>query len=138
MTNKRFPAHVIPFLLVGPMVAVVGLGRSRTMYNAPQTTRFRTEAETKELRRDNLENTIDGFGLTYKQFIDLSGQKKILPTEYDSWRISTEIHDWYDNDQAPIDLSEDGLGKFVRVDISERVADDLRAKYNTKNLGGKK
>lgn len=131
--NKRkFPAYMVP-LLAMPLIASIGLlthTRSPGRYSFPTST-IRTEAEQRDLRKEGLEDTLDGFGMNYKSFVGVAGFERTLPTEYDNWKVSVDVNDnwFYRGRQVAVDLSEDGLGKSVQVDLSEQDAHKIIERY---------
>ena len=133
MENKRkFPAYMIP-LLAMPLIASIGLlthTKSPGRYSFP-TTIIRTEAEQRDLHRENLEDTFDGFGMNYKSFMEVAGWERTLPAEYDNWKVSVNVNEnWFNRGrQTAVDLSEDGLGKAVQIDLSERDANRIIEQY---------
>lgn len=104
----------------------------------PENGIFRTqkEQEQRELENEFLENTIDGFGMDYKSFINSTGFRRDLPAEYDNWKVSVDVNDDFikHGRQAAVNYSEDGLGKVVQINLSQRDADKIIEKYRT---GGK-
>ncbi len=131
--NKRkFPAYMVP-LLAMPLIASIGLlthTKSPGRYSFPTVT-IRTEAEQRDLRRENLEDTLDGFGMNYNSFIEVAGLERTLPAKYDNWKVSVDVNENRFNHgrQTAVDLSEDGLGKAVQIDLSEHDANRIIEQY---------
>jgi len=125
--KKILPIYIA--LLAMPMVASIGLlaNRQYGRYLPSQIGRIRTEAEQRDLRRENLEDTIDDFRMNYKSFMEVVGFKRTLPTEYDNWKVSVDVNDnWINHGrQSAVDYSEDGLGKVVQINLSEQDAQKI-------------
>ena len=130
--NKKLPIYLL--LLAMPVIASVGIITSPKSkhYSMSQSTRFRTEAEIQDLRRESLEDALDGLGKTYKSFMEFADLKKTLPTQYDNWKVSIDVNNNFINygRQNAVDYSEDGLGKVVQIDLSERAAQNFLDKIN--------
>ncbi len=138
--KRKFPAYIVP-LLAMPLVASIGvLTIPRSKYSTFPSGRYsssaishiiRTENEMRDLRRENLEDALDGFGIDYKSFMEVAGFKRTLPVEYDNWAVSVDINDsWFNRGrQAAVDYSEDGLKKVIQIDLSEQDAKMIIERY---------
>ncbi len=133
--KKGFPAYIVPLLAMPLIASMLFMGpKSSDVYSLGQP-RFRTEAEQVDLKREILEDTINGLGMDYKSFMKTAGFDRTLPSEYDNWKVYVDVNGNFINqrNQRAVDYSEDGLGKVVQIDLSEQDAKKIIDSYRKTN-----